>query len=380
MGKSLKGKELGAGISQRKDGFYQARFVNRFGKRETIYAKTLNEIRQKLRNAQYEDEKGINLVNSNITLDEWYNTWLETCKKNCRNSTKESYAIHYRRIQKELGWRKLSSLNLIMMQEAINKLNSDNERKNSKKILVDMLNKAIDTNLITKNVAKQINTVITKEEKKERRVLTVSETEEFLEKAKNTYYYNLFILALETGMRIGELCALTWDDVDFEKKVLYVKHTLCYFSKNGKYVFEMHDTKTVNGKRIIPLTAKAIKALKSQRIKKQEIIFSGKMAPKEYENLIFITRNNQPTQQFLVQESIRLIIVNIQKDNKDFKYFTPHTFRHTFATRAIESDMKPKTLQKILGHGTLEMTMDLYCHVTEDTLFEEMKNFEQRCV
>lgn len=380
MGKSLKGKELGAGISQRKDGFYQARFVNRFGKRETIYAKTLNEIRQKLRNAQYEDEKGINLVNSNITLDEWYNTWLETCKKNCRNSTKESYAIHYRRIQKELGWRKLSSLNLIMMQEAINKLNSDNERKNSKKILVDMLNKAIDTNLITKNVAKQINTVITKEEKKERRVLTVSETEEFLEKAKNTYYYNLFILALETGMRIGELCALTWDDVDFEKKVLYVKHTLCYFSKNGKYVFEMHDTKTVNGKRIIPLTAKAIKALKNQRIKKQEIIFSGKTAPKEYENLIFITRNNQPTQQFLVQESIRLIIVNIQKDNKDFKYFTPHTFRHTFATRAIESGMYPKTLQKILGHGTLQMTMDLYCHVTEDTLFEEMKNFEQRCV
>lgn len=380
MGKSLKGKELGAGISQRKDGFYQARFVNRFRKRETIYAKTLNEIRQKLRNAQYEDEKGINLVNSNITLDEWYNTWLETCKKNCRNSTKESYAIHYRRIQKELGWRKLSSLNLIMMQEAINKLNSDNERKNSKKILVDMLNKAIDTNLITKNVAKQINTVITKEEKKERRVLTVSETEEFLEKAKNTYYYNLFILALETGMRIGELCALTWDDVDFEKKVLYVKHTLCYFSKNGKYVFEMHDTKTVNGKRIIPLTAKAIKALKNQRIKKQEIIFSGKTAPKEYENLIFITRNNQPTQQFLVQESIRLIIVNIQKDNKDFKYFTPHTFRHTFATRAIESGMYPKTLQKILGHGTLQMTMDLYCHVTEDTLFEEMKNFEQRCV
>lgn len=380
MGKSLKGKELGAGISQRKDGFYQARFVNRFGKRETIYAKTLNEIRQKLRNAQYEDEKGINLVNSNITLDEWYNTWLETCKKNCRNSTKESYAIHYRRIQKELGWRKLSSLNLIMMQEAINKLNSDNERKNSKKILVDMLNKAIDTNLITKNVAKQINTVITKEEKKERRVLTVSETEEFLEKAKNTYYYNLFILALETGMRIGELCALTWDDVDFEKKVLYVKHTLCYFSKNGKYVFEMHDTKTVNGKRIIPLTAKAIKALKNQRIKKQEIIFSGKTAPKEYENLIFITRNNQPTQQFLVQESIRLIIVNIQKENKDFKYFIPHTFRHTFATRAIESGMYPKTLQKILGHGTLQMTMDLYCHVTEDTLFEEMKNFEQRCV
>lgn len=58
MGKSLNGKELGTGISQRKDGVYQARFMNRFGKRQTIYAKTLHEVRQKLRNKQYNDEKG----------------------------------------------------------------------------------------------------------------------------------------------------------------------------------------------------------------------------------------------------------------------------------------------------------------------------------
>lgn len=101
---------------------------------------------------------------------------------------------------KELGWRKLTSLNLIVMQEAFNKLKTDNARKNSKKILVDMLNKAVDTDLLVKNVEKQINTVIAKE----------------------------------------------------EKKVLHVKHTLCYFSRNGKYVFEMHDTKTNNGKEPFP--------------------------------------------------------------------------------------------------------------------------------
>ena len=72
MGKSLNGKELGQGITQRKDGRYQARFMNRFGKRQTIYGKTLNEIRQKLRTEQYEDEKQINVISSDMTLNEWF--------------------------------------------------------------------------------------------------------------------------------------------------------------------------------------------------------------------------------------------------------------------------------------------------------------------
>lgn len=379
MGKSLNGKELGTGISQRKDGLYQARFVNRFGKRQTLYGKTLNEVRRKLRNEQYEDEKALNVANTEITLDEWFEVWLNTCKKNCRDSTKGAYTTHYKRIQNKLGWRKLTSLNLIIMQEAINELNTDNARKNSKKILVDMLSKAVDTDLITKNLAKQINTVISKEEKKERRVLTISETHEFLGKANNTFYYNLFVLALETGLRIGELCGLMWEDVDFKKQVLQVRHTLCYFSKNGKYVFEMHDTKTNNGRRSVPLTARAMMALKDQEIQKQQIVMKGKIAPEGYENLVFVTKNNQPTQQFLIKECMNLIVKNINKEDTDFKSFTPHTFRHTFATRAIESGMNPKTLQKILGHGTLQMTMDLYCHVTDDTMFEEMQKFEKRC-
>ena len=180
MGKSLNGKELGKGISQRKDGIYQGRFMNRFGKRQTIYATTLKEIRQKLRDEEYEDEKCVNVVRKDMTLDEWY-----------------------------------TNLNLVIMQQAFNELTSDNKRKNSKKILVDMLEKAIDSDLLVKNVAKQINTVIAKEDKKERRVLTKKETDIFLSQAEGTFYYNLYVVALETGLRIGELMGLQWSDIDF---------------------------------------------------------------------------------------------------------------------------------------------------------------------
>lgn len=72
MGKSLNGKELGKNICQRKDGVYMARFINRFGKRQTIYAKTLNEVRIRLKEEQYKDAKEINIVTKDITLDEWY--------------------------------------------------------------------------------------------------------------------------------------------------------------------------------------------------------------------------------------------------------------------------------------------------------------------
>ncbi len=379
MGKSLNGKELGKNICQRKDGTYMARFINRFGKRQTIYAKTLNEVRTKLRKEQHNDEKEINVVTTDMTLDEWYKIWMNTCKQGCRASTKRTYTTHYKRIQTDLGWRKLTSLNLIVMQDAINKLCSDNARKNSKKILVDMLEKAIDTDLLTKNTAKQIVTDLDKKEKKERRVLTIGETKQFLTQADGTFYYNLFVLALETGMRIGELCGLQWEDVDLKNKMLFVNHTLCYFSNDGKYIFEMHDTKTNNGKRTIPLTERAIRALKRQKIQKQEIRIKGKAAPEGYEDLVFVTKNNKPTQQFLVQESMGLIIKKIQEDNTNFDTFTPHTFRHTFATRALENGMQIKTLSRLLGHGDIQLTMNLYCHVTEDTLIEEMRKMEQ-CV
>ncbi len=377
MGKSLNGKELGKGISQRKDGLYQARFTNRFGKRQTVYAKTLNEIRHLLRTEQYEDERMLNVVHKEMTLDEWHEIWLNTCKRNCRNSTKETYASHYRRIQKQLGWIKLTKLNLIVIQKVFNELRSDNERKNSKKILVDMLEKAIDADLLVKNVAKKINTKVSKEEKKERRVLTIKEAKLFLIAAETSFYYNLFIVALETGLRIGELMALTWSDVDFKKRMLHVRHTLCYFFKERKYSFEWHDTKTRNGRRDIPLTRRAYDALKRQRAQKMQIELKGIKAPEGYEDLVFVTRNNKPTQQFLVQQGITACVRQIQKEYPEFELFSPHCFRHTFATRAIENGMSPKTLQKILGHGSLQMTMDLYCHVTDDTLFEAMKLMEK---
>lgn len=384
MGKSLTGKELGQGITQRKDGRYQARFTNRFGKRQTIYAKTLSEIRRRLREAQYEDGKKMNPASTDITLDEWFEIWMDTCKKNCRNTTRSNYTHAYNRIRQSLGWRKLSGINLLTMQQAFNELKSDISRKDTRRVLIDMYNKAMDADLVTKNIPRQVNTVVNKESKpKEPRVLTPKETALFLEVAEHYRYVNVFRLALETGMRIGELLGLQWSDIDWDNRTIRINRTLVYVKcrdeknlKYGRKINEFHEPKTEKGRRRIPMTAEACRVLQKQRQYKTQIEETGHRAPQGFEDLVFVTGKNTPISQTDTDLVMQLISQRITEQQEDFRPLTPHTLRHTFATRCIERGMNPKTVQVLLGHSSINITMNLYCHVTEDTLLAEMKKFE----
>ena len=375
MGKSLSGKELGLGICQRKDGLYQGRFTNRFGKRETLYDKKLNNLRLRLRKAQIDDNNAANPLKSNMTLDEWYDIWIDTFKRNCRNTTIVEYKGIYKSIKQELGWRKLQTLEPVILQKVLNDLKSDNQRKMVKTILSDILDKAKRNGLISKNPAKHLITQIDNEYPKERRVLSIQETELFLEYSKESRYYNLFVVALETGMRIGELKALYWNDIDFSRRALWVKKTMCLVRGDHGAYFEVHNPKTFSGNRLIPLTNKCIEALMRQKILNTSTV--QKYKDTNFTNLVFPSKKNQPFHDMVILESIHNVIAKMAADGVYVEKFGPHTFRHTFATRAIENDMNPKTLQRILGHSSLQMTMNLYCHVSDDKLFDEMKKMEK---
>ncbi len=378
MGKSLKGKELGKGISQRKDGLYQARFINRFGKRQTVYAKTMHEITKKLRDEQYEDERQLNVVDSNVTLDEWFDLWMDTCKKNCRDTTKHTYTIQYNRLREKLGWRKLTNLNLVIIQNAFNDLKTDASRRDCKAVLVDMLNRAVESDLLNKNVALSVNTKINHAEKEEKRVLTEDEIKLLLDASKDGQLYPLFVVALHTGMRISEIIGLTWDCVDFRNGMIHVTKILCYLPNNGDAIYEFHPPKTKAGKRNIPMSKLVKETLLNQ--KKWHDRVSSRFAPRQgLENLVFTSKTNKPLHNTNIRESIDYLVDKINKQHPDveFKRFTPHCLRHTFATNCIAKGMNPKTLQKLLGHNSLQMTMDLYCHVLDETLKEEMSTIAE---
>ena len=373
MGKSLKGKELGKGITQRKDGIYQARFTNRFGKRQTLYAGTVTEITKKLRDEQYNDEKQINVVDSTMTLDEWYEKWISTCKKHCRDTTKRTYAVQYNRLRASLGWRKISKLNLVILQDAFNELETDKMRKDCKALLVDILNRAVEADLVVKNIAVGINPYIDNEEKEEKRILSDEEVQILLDTSKGGQLYPFFVVALGTGMRMGEILGLTWDCVDFENGVIKVQKTLCYLPNNGVAIYEFHSPKTRAGKRLIPMTKNVRDILLEQKARKDKI--AKRHNPRAgMEELVFCSKTNNPINEANIRGAIRYLVDKINRENPElnFKPLTPHGLRHTFATKAIARGMRPKTLQKLLGHNSLQMTMDLYCHVEHNTLKEEM--------
>lgn len=378
MGKSLKGKELGKGISQRKDGLYQARFINRFGKRQTIYAKTVHEITKKLRDEQYQDERQLNVVNSNITLDEWFDMWMDTCKRNCRDTTKRTYMIQYNRLREKLGWRKLITLNVVIVQDAFNHLKTDASRRDCKALLVDMLNRAMETDLIVKNVALSVKTKIEGKENVEKRVLTAEEIQLLYQATRNSQLYPFFVLALETGMRMGEILGLTWDCVDFESGIIHVEKTLCYLPNHGTAIYEFHPPKSKAGKRNIPMSRLVWETLQEQKIWHDEV--KARFEPQEgFEDLVFTSKTNHPLHASNIRGAIGYLVdrINAQNPEEKFEFFTPHCLRHTFATNCIAKGMKPKTLQKLLGHNSMQMTMDLYCHVLDETLKEEMANITE---
>ena len=386
IGKDLKGKELGSGIRQRKNGSYSGRYVDRFGIRREIYDKSLSELKRKLNTAIYDDSVGNNTVENNITLSKWFDSWIEIHKyKVIRNNTRTLYKqLFHKHIEPTLGKKKLKDITQLNIKSLINDLDKKGlkyETQNKVRImLLDMFNKAMIDNYVVKNPCKGIKLV--RDDKKDIRALTVEEQSEFFDCCKGTFYDNLYVVAVTTGLRQGELCALTWDDIDLEKKEISVSKTLLYQKlegDNGK-TFHINPPKTKSSKRTVPINRQCEIALKKQFIQRNNIMSKSSAKPLEgFENLLFTTKFGTPICDQIMIDSIKKIIdeINICRDELEkFDYFTPHTLRHTFATRCFESGIPPKTVQKYLGHASLQMTMDLYTHVLSDMEQESMAKLE----
>lgn len=387
MGKDLKGKELGTGIRQRADGRYEARFVNRFGQRQEIKSRDLRELKKLFNEAVYEDEHRLNKLDCNILLDKWFETWMESYKKNtiCANTKRYYTEIYRKQISPTLGKICISNITQLDIIQLINKLKDAGyqyESRNKVRILLqDMLDKAIVNDMLSKNPARGIRMGI--HNKSEPRVLTPEEQATFFECSKGTFYDNLFTVAVSTGLRPGELAALTIEDIDFDKGIIQVDKTLVYqkFEEDEKKTFHIDPPKTKTSKREIPMNQQCRLALKKQFMQRN-VIFSKRCAkPLDgFEKLLFTTRYATPLNAVTFGEAIKTIVdaINLCKDElEQFEYFTPHCFRHSFATRCFEAGIKPKTVQGYLGHATLQMTMDLYTHVLEEHSKEEMDKLEK---
>lgn len=375
MGKDLKGKELGKGITQRKDGRYQARFTDRFGKRRTVYGKTLKDIKNELHNEIVEDYRLNNTINPNTTLDEWFDKWIRIYKQ---NYVKEVTILRYKsmyknHVQEFLGRKRVNEINRLMVVDLIGNLNKNNFKKSTinciSRMLYDIFECAMADDVCTKNPMLKIKKLY--EPNKKGTALTLEQQIDFFNMSVNSYYNNLFITIVNTGMRFGEISALTIGDVDFYNCKISVNKTSVYYKSEGEQCsFHVTPPKTPSANRTIPMNNMCKKAIQDQITVLKKILKLNENDPLNKSQLIFTTHSGNQISRGCIYSAMKHVIdrVNVVRaanSKPPMAYFGPHTLRHTFATRCFDEGINPKIVQAYLGHKSVNTTLDIYTDINE---------------
>ena len=389
MGKNLKGKECGKGIYQRKDGRYSARFVDRAGNRHEKYFQTVPEARNWIEEAKYADKHDDVFVATDTTVDEWFEFWIENIVGDLAPNTVRNYRERYiHNIKPILGRLKICDVKPLHCKRVLTKMDEDYAGSTIRQTYITMgtmFKSALINDMITKHPMDGVKYTKPVRMVSDVKYLTEDEQKKFLETAKRSHNYFQYALLLETGLRTGELIALTWDSIDWGKRTLTVSKTLEFRHSQG--CWRAGPPKSLQSYRTIPLTQRAFSILEMLNLRRGERKESetlsqtleyldrrtGKISTLVMRDLVFVNyRTGEPAKNSSYDTHLYKIC-----DEAGIKRISMHVLRHTYATRAIERGVQPKVLQQLLGHANIQVTMDRYVHVTDDALLNAVRQFEK---
>ena len=386
-----KGRKLFNGESQRKDGKYEYKYQDAWGKRKTVYSWKLTptdrvpagkrddiSLREKIKQIQKD-------LNSNITPDGGNFTVLELVEKyisqktGVRHNTRSNYNFVVNVIKKEaFGQKRIDKIKVSDAKEWLIKMQQIDGRGYSsihtiRGVVRPAFQMAVDDDLLVKNPFEfQLNTVVVNDSVT-REAITRQQERDFLEFVKNDqhfykYYDGIYIL-FKTGLRISEFVGLTKKNLDFENNRIIVDHQL-QRTRDMKYIIE--DTKTESGERMVPMTPEVKEAfqriLANRKNPKVEPMVDG------YSGFLYLDKNGRPMVALHWEKYFQHIR---EKYNKIYRIqmpkVTPHVCRHTFCSNMAKSGMNPKTLQYIMGHSDISVTLNTYTHLNYDDAEKEMQ-------
>lgn len=392
---------LRTGEIQRKDGTYQYSWTDKNKKRRYVYARTLDNLREKEEQIAKDISDGIKAEARYTTLNELYALWKDL-KRGLKDNTFENYKYMYETfVRNQIGDKRISMLKKSDIKRFYNYLADERGLKlatidNIHTVLHQVLDMAVDDDYIrnnpSNNVLKELKqSHIFKTEK--RRGLTRPEQELFLSYLKDTpsvqNWYPVFAVMVGTGLRVGELTGLRWCDVDIEEGTIDVNHTLVYYDhrtsegKRGCY-FNVNTPKTEAGNRQVPMLDFVKEAFLMEKERQDMLDVHCEAMVDGYTDFIFINRFGQPQHQSTLNKAIRRIIRDcndeqfLKDDNPKvlLPHFSCHSLRHTFTTRMCEAGVNVKVIQDTLGHKDISTTLNIYTDVTKELKRSEFEGLD----
>ena len=397
--KDKKGRVLKEGERQRKNGTYEYRWTERNGQRHSIYANNLSELRDRKEQLVVDRYNGLRVGSNQITLNQLYLLW-KKLKKGIKENTFQNYQYMYEHyVFYKLGHRKIRTVKrsdvrlfycYLVEQQNLNVSTIDCIHT----VLHQVLQIAVEDDFIKTNPSDNALTELKKVynvDRKRRKALLIEEQkllEDFLSK-EGTYRHwkPIFTVMLYTGLRVGEITGLRWEDIDLEKGVIYVNHTLVFFSLRGKSTYAINTPKTSKSKRVVPMMSTVKNAFHEVKeyYEKEEIVCNSIIDG--YTDFIFLNRFGCVMNYTTLNKALNRIVRDcnleqLEKNEDDSNVLllpriSCHSFRHTFTTRMIESSMKIKAVQEILGHADIGTTMNIYAEVTDELKVQEIGVLEK---
>jgi integrase len=342
---------------------YRGAFYGPDGKRRWISAKTKSECWTKLNAAMTDADRGILPSPANLTVEKYLSAWLtDRVQGTVSRATYDAYRrdVHHHIIP-ELGRRKLKDLSRGDVRRLYRKKRDANLSNRTLAYIHTTLRKAlkdaVDDGSITRNPTDGVKPLKAPERAaKESRALTPAQVRALLSAASGDRWEALYVVAIHTGLRRGEILGLRWDDVDLEGGRLSVRQSL-------DTVGTLKTPKRDSSRRTLRLTPSARAALRAHRTRQnEERLKTGEAW--EDNGLVFPNTVGKPMNagNFYRREFQPLL----ERAGLTDEGFTFHSLRHTFATTLADKGVHPSTAQKMLGHSDIRMTLAIYTHATDD--------------
>ncbi|MBQ6318984.1 MAG: site-specific integrase [Lachnospiraceae bacterium] len=358
---------------KRKDGLLEKKITIK-GKQYHIYGKTVSELLENEAAKREEINAGY-FKRQNPTIRAYCDKWLENIADSISGNSRLAYESQLNKIcqmniadiQRTFGDIKIKDVtpdDIRAIQTALSEKRISTSVNGSISLINRVFREAQAERLIEHNPCDIIKTIKRTEERARNtyhRALTKEEQKAFFESelTKSSIYYNVYRLAINTGMRIGEICALKASDI--HNDMIHIERTITKSESGALIVGD--SAKTQAGRRNIPINDNVRKIIEDQK-QINAVLYRGAIIDftSPLQGLLFKTPDNAIISNNYINKEIAGICKTLGIDT-----FTSHAFRDTFATRAIESGIDPKTLQEILGHSNIAMTLNLYAHVMDDT-------------